>query len=329
MANQAGNNVRLGIFALTGLITLIFAFYMIGKNKTIFGGNFEIRARFSNANGLIKGNNVLYSGIQAGTVKSVAMINDTTIEVTLSIDRKVKSFIHKNAVAFIGTEGLMGNKIVHILPSKGKSQKVIDGDLLPTRKIASIDEILETLSRTNNNIAGISEGLEKAVRQFDESPIWKLLRDKETAGDLRNTIDKIEQASVNANLFSQNLNEIVSDTKNGKGAAGMILTDTTFAANLAAAAVKIKSAGAQINGLTLQLDQIATDLKSDLNQKGFLNFLVKDSLLLNKINSSMDNIEKGTDGFNQNMEALKHNFLFRGYFKKLEAEKKKRSIKNK
>lgn len=321
MANQTGNNMRLGIFALAGLITLIFAFFMIGKNKTIFGGNFKIKARFSNANGLIKGNNVLYSGIQAGTVKNVEMINDTTIEVTMLIDRKVKSFIQKNAIASIVTEGLMGNKIIQILPSKGKSGKVIDGDVLATRKMVSIDEMLQTLSKTNESVAGLSAGLEKAVQQFDESPIWKLLRDKETAADLKTAIDKIKQTSINANMFSQNLNTIVSDTKNGKGAAGMILTDTAFAANLSDAAIKIKSAGAQINGLTFELDQIAKDLKNDINGKGFLNFLIKDSLLLNKINSSMDNIEKGTDGFNQNMEALKHNFLFRGYFKKLEKEK--------
>ena len=39
--------------------------------------------------------------------------------------------------------------------------------------------------------------------------------------------------------------------------------------------------------------------------------------------TSLDNIQKGTDGFNQNMEALKHNFLLRGYFKKQEKQRRK------
>jgi phospholipid/cholesterol/gamma-HCH transport system substrate-binding protein len=45
--------------------------------------------------------------------------------------------------------------------------------------------------------------------------------------------------------------------------------------------------------------------------------------MVTKISNSLDNIQKGTDAFSQNMEALKHNFLFRGYFRKLEKQKNK------
>lgn len=116
MAKQGENNIKLGVFVLAGLIVMIFAFYMIGANTSMFGGSFKLKARFSNLNGLVEGNNVLFSGIQAGTVKSIDIINDTTIEVTMLIDSKVHGFIHNNAEAAIGTEGLMGNKVVNILP---------------------------------------------------------------------------------------------------------------------------------------------------------------------------------------------------------------------
>jgi phospholipid/cholesterol/gamma-HCH transport system substrate-binding protein len=59
--------------------------------------------------------------------------------------------------------------------------------------------------------------------------------------------------------------------------------------------------------------------------KGAANALLRDSQLVIKLNASLDNIRQGTDGFNQNMEALKHNFLFRGYFRRLEKEKKKQT----
>lgn len=118
MTNQEGNNIKLGVFVMTGLLALILAFYLIGKNHNLFGSDFKIRIRFSNLNGLTEGNNVLFSGIQAGTVKTIHMMNDTTIEVTVLVDNKIRSYIRKNAVATIGTEGLMGNKIVNILPSK-------------------------------------------------------------------------------------------------------------------------------------------------------------------------------------------------------------------
>ncbi|SMC94856.1 MlaD family protein [Pedobacter nyackensis] len=325
MGNYAENNMRLGIFVLVGLIVLIFAFYMVGKNKSIFGGNFELKARFSNSNGLMKGSNVLYSGIQAGTVKSLKLINDTTIEATLLIDNEVKSFIRKNAIVTIGTEGLMGNKVIQITPFKGNSPLVKEGDLLESKKVASIDEMLQTLSRTNDNIAGISDGLRQTVVEINKSTLWKLLGDKAAANGIESTINQMHQASINANAFSKDLEMILSETKSGKGTAGLLLTDTAFATQLRMALVGIKSAGDHANELTLQLNQMASDLKKDLdNSNGFLNFLVKDSLMIKKLNATMDNIEKGTDGFNQNMEALKHNFLFRGYFKKLEKEKEKR-----
>ena len=65
-------------------------------------------------------------------------------------------------------------------------------------------------------------------------------------------------------------------------------------------------------------------IQHDVNSgKGTVNALLKDSLMAEKLNASLENIQKGTDGFNQNMEALKHNFLFRGYFRKQEKKKKK------
>jgi len=51
--------------------------------------------------------------------------------------------------------------------------------------------------------------------------------------------------------------------------------------------------------------------------------LLKDSGMVIRLNKSLDNIQKGTDGFNQSMEALKHNILLRGYFKKQERKEKK------
>ena len=82
MANKGANNIKLGVFVLAGLLVLMASFYMIGKNRNIFGSGFELKVRFNNLNGLMEGNNVLFSGIQAGTVKNITMIKDSLIEVT-------------------------------------------------------------------------------------------------------------------------------------------------------------------------------------------------------------------------------------------------------
>jgi len=127
--------------------------------------------------------------------------------------------------------------------------------------------------------------------------------------------------------MTQGLNEIVLQIKKGKGAAGALLTDTGFAGDLKTALLKIRSASDNANKMTVQLNNMASNINHDLAYgKGPLHALLRDSTITKRLNTSMDNVQKGTDGFNQIVEALKHNFLVRGYFKTQEKKHKKDSI---
>jgi len=327
MAKQGENNIKLGVFVLAGLIVMMVSFYLIGNNTSMFGSSFKLKARFSNLNGLMEGNNVLFSGIQAGTVKSIEIMNDTTIEVTMLIDSKVKSYIHNNAEAAIGTEGLMGNKVINIQPVKVNSPMVKNGDLLTAQKLTSMDEMLQTLSKTNNNIAAISEALKTTVLRLDTSAIFNVLNDKNIGISIKSSLKNINNASNNASEMTRGLDELVMQVKQGKGAAGVLLTDTGFAANLKNAVIKLRSASDNANSMTLQLNSMAGNINHDLAYgKGPLHALLRDSAITKKLNASMDNVQKGTAGFNQIVEALKHNFLVRGYFRTQEKKQKKDSI---
>lgn len=324
MANQTAGNIKLGAFVLSGLFVLILAFYLIGKNHNLFGSDFNIRVRFSNLNGLTVGNNVQFSGIQSGTVKKINMINDTTIEVTLSIDNKFTSYIHKNAVASIGTEGLMGNKIVNIVPSNLPSPQVIEDDLLIAQKKISTDEMLQTLSKTNNNVAVISEALKGTVLKVNGSTFMALLNDKNVSGNLLASLQNLNKASANAIKITNGIDDLIVGIKNGKGAAGVLLRDTIAAGNLQAAISSIRKASDNADSLTWQLNNLARTVNGHLNSgNGSLPMILKDSAFAKDLRATMYNLRQGTDGFNKNMEALKHNFLFRGYFKSQEKARRK------
>ena len=326
MVNQGANNIKLGAFVLAGLLALIFALYMIGQNRSLFGSNFELKARFSNINGLIEGDNVLFSGIQAGTVKSIVILNDTTIEAVMLIDNKFKPFVRKNAKASIGTQGLMGDKVINIVPGKGSSGLVSANDLIGTRKVINTDDMLETLSKTNNNIADISESLKNTVLQLDKSAAWNLINDKSLKQSIRLTLKNIEQTSTNAREMTRGLDELVAQVKQGKGNAGLLLKDSTLAGNLNEAVSKIRLASNNANQVTEQLNKMVNELNRDLhNSKGVVKLLLNDTVTAKNLSISMENIRRGTDGFNQDMEALKHNFLLRGYFKNLEKQQKKKA----
>ena len=171
MAKQAINNIKLGFFVIAALLVLVFSLYMIGKNTSIFGSNFELKARFRSVNGLMKGNNVRFSGIQSGNVKDIVIINDTLIEVTLLVDARTKDFIHKNSFVSIGSEGLMGNKIVNIEPNPVPAPVVEEGDLLLPARDVSIDDMLQTLDKTNLNVAIISEELKQTMKRINSSKV--------------------------------------------------------------------------------------------------------------------------------------------------------------
>lgn len=325
MAKKLINSIKLGAFVLAGLLFLVLLLYMIGKNRNLFGNTYVLKARFENIQGLVTGNNVRYSGIEAGTVKRIRILDDTTIEVTMIIEKKMTSIIRKNAIVSIGTEGVVGNKVVNIIPSKQAAPLAEEGDVLASRKAVDMDEMLQTLYRTNKNVAVISEELKTTVERINSSSaLWELLSDPSMPRDLRVSVANIRKATGRAGILANNLNEMVSDVKAGKGSVGSLLRDTAFAVNLNRAVIQIKEVGDRADSLARAINKMVAGVEKDINSgKGVANVLLKDSSLVTRLNASLDNIQKGTDGFNQNMEALKHNFLFRGYFRKLEKQQKK------
>ena len=323
MAKRIINNVKLGLFVLAGLAFLVLLLYMIGKDQNLFGETYKLKTRFNNIQGLVVGNNVRFAGIQAGTVKKISIINDTVIEVTMIIDTKMKNIIRKNAITSINTDGLVGNRVVNIVPAHNPGPFADEGDILVSRKAIATDDMLQTLYKTNIDVADIAADLKTTVQRINSSTaLWALLNEQSIPENLKVSVSNIRSATVKAGTLADNLNAIVLDVKSGKGSLGVILTDTSLAKNLNEAVLKIKTVAEKADDLAIELNNMAADIRQDVNQgKGTVNALLKDSLIVIKLNTSLDNIQKGTDGFNQSMEALKHNFLLRGYFRKQEKKK--------
>ena len=320
MRKHTVNNIKLGIFVLAGLFFLVLLLYMIGRNQSLFGSTFIIKTRFDNVQGLVSGNNVRYAGIQVGTIKRINILNDTLIEVRMMIDQEMKSFIRQNAVASIGTDGLMGNKVINISPSREPAPFITDGHTISSRQAIDTDDMLRTLSKTNSDIATIAQNLKSTVEQINNSTaLWKLLNDQSLPENLKLSAANVQLATARAAAMAIDMQALVTDVKTGKGSVGALLTDTAFSESLKTAIESINQVGLHAEELVATMTSAVQNVQQNVDSgKGTLHALLKDSSIVIKLNQSMDNIQKGTDGFNQNMEALKHNFLFRGYFRRLE-----------
>lgn len=323
MKKRITNNIKLGLFVLAGLAFLILLLYMIGRNKNLFGSTYTLKAQFANVQGLVAGNNVRYAGIEVGTVKKIYILNDTTVEVQMIVNEDMQQVIKKNAVASIGSDGLMGNKVVNIAAGDGEAAFADEGDVLATSKPIDMDEMLRTLEKTNTDVGVIASNLKNISSRLNTSNgLMALLEDESMPGSLKAAASNIQVATARAAGMARDLESIVSNVKEGKGSLGILLNDTSFARNLNDAMAKIETVSQQAEALTNSLQMTVADIQHDVNSgKGTVNALLKDSVIVQKLNNSLQNIEQGTKAFNENMEALKHNFLFRGYFRKLERKK--------
>lgn len=329
MAKQITNLVKLGVFVVSGILILIIALFLIGKNQHLIGSHFPLKTHFSNVGGLRTGNNVRYAGIEVGTVKSIEIMNDTTIEVTIMIGRELKNVIRKNAQASLGADGLMGNKVVNIMPGTGPSDLVGEGDLLPSQPSIEFDDILRTMAGTVDNINFVSGNLRETVSKINNSKgLWKLLGDTSLATHLSRASHNLEKATLNAEKMTLDVREIVADVKSGKGPAGTILRDTAMAASLKTSIDQLQKISTDAGTLAGDLDSMVSKIDQDVQAgPGPANLVLKDTAVAGNIRRTLAHVERGTASFNENMEAIKHNFLFRGYFRKQEKEKAKQAQK--
>ncbi|MCX7546726.1 MlaD family protein [Xanthomarina sp. F1114] len=313
---------NLGLFVVIGLVIFITAIYFIGEHKNMFDKTFTVSANFNNVNGLMQGNNVRYSGINVGTVKNINMINDSTINVELIINEKMVQHIKKDAIATIGSDGLVGNMLVNIIPGEGSAAPISQGDVISTYTKIGTGEMLNTLNTTNENAALLTSKLLSIVDDITKGrgTLGMLINDSVAANDIKKTLNNLKLTSREANRTMLHLNSLISKIDLEESVAGVLLNDTTEANKVRSIITNLETSSVEIQTVITNLNETITNVKDG---EGAINYLSNDPDLVKQLDETIKNINEGTEKFNENMEALKHNFLTRGYFRKLEKEERK------
>jgi phospholipid/cholesterol/gamma-HCH transport system substrate-binding protein len=211
--------VRLGLFLAGGLMIFIVAVFIIGRQKNLFVPVYKLTTTFYNVSGLEVGNNIRFSGINVGTVDNIKIINDSTVQVDMLIQKNVQKFIKEDCEAVIGSAGLIGDRILIITQGSSDASLAKDGQQILSKEPIETDAIMASLQATVNNAA----------------------------------------------IVSYQLAEIMTKVNSGSGTLGRFIQDSTIAEN---------------------------------------------------INQTIVNLKKSSQGLDENMNAAKENFLFRGYYKR-------------
>lgn len=321
MEKTATQKIRLGLFVIIGLSLFVLTIYFIGSKQQMFGKTETLTAVFNNVAGLQLGNNVRYSGINVGTVRGIEIVNDSTINVEMQIDETILPHIKKNAVATIGSDGLVGSVIINIIPGKGEALPVQPGDVIKSNNRIRTDDMLSTLNVTNENAAQLTADLLKITNDINngKGTIGVLLRDSAMANDLKATIHNLKITSEKTSKTMDNLNRQIAGLDHKDNVIG-VLKDTVVGNKIRHIVTNLDSSSQEITKVVSNLNATISNAKDG---KGAINYLSNNPKLVKQIDSTMTNINQASQKLNENLEALKSNFLFRAYFKKQAKAKKK------
>lgn len=204
MKKESINKIKLGVFVSVAIVIFFTGIYFIGETKKLFSSTFRMSAIFKDINGLQVGNNVRFAGINVGTVDGIEIITDTTVKVDMIVDVSTKKFIKKDAKALIGSDGLMGNKIMILTPGTAGKPQIENNDRIGTTIPVSMDDMLLKLKTTIDNAALITGDFAEISENLrnGKGTIGKLFMDTVFAENLDKSIINIKQGSKG---FKQNM----------------------------------------------------------------------------------------------------------------------------
>jgi phospholipid/cholesterol/gamma-HCH transport system substrate-binding protein len=294
------STVKIGIFIFLGLVILVVGIFLVGDKDALFSSTFTVKAYFNDIQGLRSGATVRLSGIDVGSVESVKIMSDTSgrVEVVMSIREDVKQFIRTDTKASIETEGLVGNKVVVLQIGSSSADRVREGGTIQSKDPVGFAQVIEETQGIMAYTKEITKDLSEIVARVNrgEGSIGKLLVDEQLYLDAASLTKRADSSLQNIAVEINEMTELFD--KLGKG---------------------VETVVGNINAVVTDLDTIIAGVSQG---KGILgSMLVEDTRFDSAFVNAIQNIEKTTydarlaaSRLAENMEALKHNWLFKSYF---------------
>ena len=189
--------VRLGMFVAGGLALFVLAIFIIGKQKNLFNPVFKLNTTFYNISGLQVGNNIRFSGITVGTVDNISIVNDSTVRVDMLIRKEVKQFIKSDSKVAIGSEGLIGDRLLVISQGSFDAPLAREGEQLESTEPVETDAIMSSLKVTAENAEVITQELAEIMTKINggDGTLGRLIQDTTIARNIDQTIINLKKSS--------------------------------------------------------------------------------------------------------------------------------------
>src|SRR4051794_22015726 len=321
-ATKNSRPVIVGIFILLGLVILVVAVFTLGGQKKTFVKGYTVNAVFDDVNGLQPGNNVWLSGVKIGTVKRISFYNNTKVLVSINLDKSIAPHIHRDAFAKIGSESFIGNKIVVIYGGTPASPQIPENAFLKVERATSTDEMMATLQSNNQNLLAITTSFKSISRKIDSGngALGYLLNNEAMAKKLNTSMNSLQATMSNFQSASQTSRAVLASLEaftnrlNTEGSlANKLATDTTLFNVL-------KGTLTQLRDVTTTASQITDNLKAASDRlhdtASVPGILLNDVQAGSAMKNTIMNLETSSQKLDEDLEAVQHHWLLKGYFKK-------------
>ncbi|KUO63669.1 hypothetical protein APF79_00240 [bacterium BRH_c32] len=290
---------RLGIFIFIGTILLVVSIFLIGSKESLFVSTIKIKTYFEAIEGLKAGAPVRLSGYDIGNVSSIELSDDNSgrVLVVLDIQDDMRHLIRLDSEAAVETEGIVGRKLVTITPGSPNLDIVQDYGFIKAKSPLNISAVIDEAKQTLGYLKVIAEDFSEMTAKVNrgEGTLGKLIND------------------------DQLYNATVSITKTADKSLDSLTTKFSEISDY------IVSFGENLKSIIKNADETMISVKNIVtsieNGEGVAGALLKDERMTDSVKSMITNftrtaknVDIATVKLAENMEALKHNWLFKSYF---------------
>jgi len=216
---------RVGVVAALAMLALAVFIVGISSRRGWFHKRVTLYSRFSDAQGLKKGDSVWFQGVEVGYIAELNFVDDpetgkTLVEVEMKVDGNLLPMLHKSTRARISNVGLLGDKYVALVPSPMPPRddpNILPGATVPAERGASLaelgkgaEDLLASITEIADNLRSLTDSI-----QHGGGVISRLLLDPKLG---KETMDRL-------NHIAAQLDGVVSGLNRGEGAAGALLRD--------------------------------------------------------------------------------------------------------
>jgi len=311
-----------GIFIFVALAIFITAVFTLGgKNKT-FDKTLQVTALFDDVNGLKAGDNVWLSGVKIGTVKKLSFNDKSQVLVIMNIEKEAQHLIRKDSRAKIGSDGFIGNKIIVIYAGSVSSPQIAKNDLLQVEKSVNTEDMLSTLQANNKNLQVITENFKLISENIarGNGAIASMIRDTTLVAELHSVVANFRKASLDSRMALTEIETFAKQLNKEGTLAHEMVSDTIIMNSLRGSVTYLRDAAFSASEFADNLNNAGEELNDPDNPAGAL---LKDKKVAMQLKMIIQNLQSGSQKLDEDLEALQHNFLLRGFFKKREKEKEK------